>query len=310
MATIASVPVEILSHCCAALQMLEHASSVDTGLAPYLISSVSAHRLGSPSPHSDRPVPPKQVGFRHSSALISLSETCYTLRAVSVPLLWHSLWLTLDFKQPNRCIKHCLSLLGRDHPAQIYAKSICIAIRRNHDDLSSEAAERLDLLLAHCIHSMPNVINVYAEIDATRHQWPNILLAIMRLPKVTTVHFNGMAGVQLPRSLALPVERLAIDAQLQRTSVDLLCFPNLRHLTLGLEDAGSDENWQRLTFPPEVWRSLQSLELYGTCKNSRILFARLRDSMLVRRTDEHADDKLTLPCRGRDGSHCGNASLT
>jgi hypothetical protein len=200
---------------------------------------------------------------------------------VALPFVWRSLWLTLDFNKPYRCVKHCLSLLKSGHPAQKYAKDLTISTKRNHDSISAEQAEQLDTLLAHCVYSMPNTTEVYVEIDASRHSWPSLLLAIVRLPNIRYLQFNGTAGIQLPRSLALPLKSLIVDAQLQRSTVDFLCFPALTHLTLGLEDVGKDENWKDVAFPREMWTNLLALELYGYCRRPDQLFSRIRTSMHV-----------------------------
>lgn len=274
MASIASLPVEILSQCCLAVQ--------DAVVA-------QRERIHADSQQHTAPVIPVRgasnaevSNARTPTGLVPLSETCQTLRAVSVPLLWGSIWLSLDSRRPNRCIKQCLSLLKSGHPAQSHAKELCISVTRGHTSISSAMADRLDLLLAHCVHSMPNLVDIYAEIEATRHAWPNLLLAIMRSPKVRSVQFNGTAGIQLPRSLAFSVERVAIDARLQRSFLDLLCFPALRHLSLGFDDIGQDDSWSTLAFPLEMWARLESLELHGYCREPSKIFRRIRHSMGVR----------------------------
>ena len=281
MPSIATLPVELLTQCCRALKHMEDHNMVDFELASYLASSVSAPRISTVRPHTQDLARKDATGTRPASALVALSETCHGLRNVAVPLVWQSLWLTLDFSHPNRCIKHCLSLLKGGHPAQAHAKDLVIIIKRSHDSISAELAGQLDTLLAHCVHSMPNLTEVYAEIDATRHSWPALLLSIMRLPDIRTLQFNGTAGVHLPRSLAFPLKSLTIDALLQRTYVDFLCFPALTHLTIGLEDVGKDENWMALSFPREMWAKLESLELHGFCRRPDRLFERIRNSMRV-----------------------------
>lgn len=210
--------------------------------------------------------------------LKSLSTTNQTLRAFALPHLWRNAHIYISFGALSDSLSGVDTFLAPSHPVRQYAQTLDLAIDSQQVTLSRYLLASLDLRLARAVTGMVNLQSARIQMR-TAFDFPRTMRAVLMRLELKSLTISARGNLNLPAVRAGTLETLLVHSDVGSCRLDLSSFPNLKDLSLNMEDNSSCQSWVELRFPPQMWSTLESLSLRGFVLDPFGPLARLAESL-------------------------------